>query len=121
MVNPYEPSSLCAPAVSSNPISQRWIAFVFIGFGLLSWASLFYAIKDIRIEFEPGYQPVVHYAGFWFCGAFGWLAALAGLFGIYVAIRRQWHPWKVSLAYLIAGVVLCYAGGLVTATFFAGV
>ena len=121
MANPYEPSGDTPPVDLENPIRQRWIALVFVGSGLLSWASLFYALKDIRIVAEPGYQQVVHHDGFWFCAAFGWLAALTGLFGICAAIRRQWHPWKVSLAYLIIAVPLCYAGGFVTTAYATGV
>lgn len=121
MVNPYEPTGHSSPPVESHPIRQRWIAFAFVGFGLISWASLFYAFKDFRIYTEPGYQQVVHYVGFWFCGLFGWLAAITGILGIGASIHRRWHPWKTSLAYLIAGVPLCYAGGVVTFAFATGV
>lgn len=121
MVNPYEPSGHTASSVFSTLVHQRWLAAAFVGWGVLSWASLFYALKDIRIMAEPGYQQIVHYPGFLSCAAFGGLAVLTGLFGICAAIRRQWHPWKVSLAYLIVGVPLCYAAGLVGTAYITGV
>ncbi len=120
VINPYEPSAESGVAFPTNLIRQRSIALTFISCGIVSWASLFYAIKDIQLQADPGYQQPVHYAGLWSCGLFGWLTAILGLFGIYTAISRQWHPWKVSLAYLIAGLFLCYAGAFVTTLFVIG-
>ncbi len=46
--------------------------------------------------------------------------AIVVFFGIYTAISRKWHPWKVLLAYLIAGLFLCYAGAVVTTLYVIG-
>ena len=117
MVNPYEPTIAEAGRLDTTPIRQRWIVAVFGVTGLCSWASLLYAIKDIRIYTEPAYEQIIHYPGFWACAAFAWMCAATGFFGIGCAIRQQWHPWIVSLGYLASGICLCYAGGLVTTAY----
>ncbi len=45
VINPYEPSAESGVPFPTNLIRQRSIALTFISCGIVSWASLFYAIK----------------------------------------------------------------------------
>ena len=71
-------------------------------------------IKDVQIQQEPGYDPIVNDVGLWACAIGGWLAAACVVLGVCTAIRHRRHPWKVSLAYLVAGAIVCYPAGTIT-------
>ena len=101
--NPYRPSS--SPPQGRVRPPTRFLAGSAVAAGVLgaiSWAMMFYGLRDVEIRQEPGYQIVLHPTELTASFGLGYASLVVGLLGFIRAFisGKNCRVWMICIAAL---------------------
>jgi hypothetical protein len=119
VMNPYQSaeSTLGEIAKPTTALHAALIAATCL-VGLLSWAAMFYALRDAVIRLDsPGHAVVIHQRDLKISFGVGIMAAIVCTFGVIRTICDRPRRWTILAVYAVLMVMTCFPAIIIAPLF----